>query len=106
MGRRAAPEEIASGVLSLASDASSCMAGLEMVIDEGANRKNKRSFCAGLSGVPAPRAPLEPTGARAGVRSAACARAGHVSQEGGGEDPPGVERAERPGTGGLGGPGG
>ena len=51
-------------------------------------------------------APLEPTGSRAGVRSAACARAGYVSQEGGGEDPPGVERAERPGTGGLGGPGG
>ena len=93
MGRRAAPEEIASGVLSLTSDASSCMAGSEMVIDEGANRKHKRSFCAGLSGVPEPRAPLEPTGARAG----------HVSQEGEGEDPPGVERAERPGTGGWGG---
>jgi hypothetical protein len=52
----------------------------------------KRSFCAGISG--APRAgrqrPPEHTGPRAG----------HAPQEGGGEDPPGVERAARPGKGG------
>jgi len=35
MGRRAAPEEIAYGVLSLASDESSFMTGSEMVIDGG-----------------------------------------------------------------------
>lgn len=35
MGRRATPEAIASGVLSLAPDESSCMAGSEMVIDGG-----------------------------------------------------------------------
>ena len=35
LGRRAAPEEIAYGVLSLASDASSFMTGSEMVIDGG-----------------------------------------------------------------------
>ena len=35
MGRRAAPEEIAYGVLYLASDESSFMTGSEMVIDGG-----------------------------------------------------------------------
>jgi NAD(P)-dependent dehydrogenase (short-subunit alcohol dehydrogenase family) len=35
IGRRAAPEEIAYGVLCLASDESSFMTGSEMVIDGG-----------------------------------------------------------------------
>ena len=35
MGRRAAPEEIAYGVLYLASDESSFMTGSELVIDGG-----------------------------------------------------------------------